>query len=44
MPQLYARTADVTVTLNFPPDTENADEKMVSFKGAKVSILLIYCI
>lgn len=29
MPQIFARTADVTVTLNFPPGTENPDEKMI---------------
>ncbi|KAJ7597111.1 elongation factor Tu [Mycena floridula] len=28
-PQLYARTADVTVTLTFPPEVEDASEKMV---------------
>jgi elongation factor Tu len=28
-PQLFLRTADVTVDLKFPPGTENADEKLV---------------
>ncbi|KAB5594224.1 Elongation factor EF-Tu [Ceratobasidium theobromae] len=37
-PQLFIRTADVTVGLTFPPGTENPDEKMV-MPGDNVELL-----
>lgn len=31
-PQLFLRTADITVALTFPPGTPDAAEKMVRFE------------
>ena len=30
-PQIFIRTADITVSLSFPEGTPSADEKMVTF-------------
>ena len=39
-PQLYLRTADVTVALTFPEGTAGADEKMVSLGPMFIAALL----
>lgn len=40
-PQLFLRTADITAALTFPPDTPDAEEKMVSRFSAPFFVVLV---
>jgi hypothetical protein len=36
MPQIFIRTADITVTLNFPPEVANAENQMARSFGSSI--------